>query len=71
MKKLYAAFSTLALLFSLPSVAGSLAEKAQSREKEAKEYKDVLEKQEKDRISIKEAPSEKSESPHCFGGGGG
>lgn len=71
MKKLYAALSTLALLFSLPSFAGDLANKAQDRDQKSKEHGDTKEKQRKDIVSAREIPFEKSESPHCIGGGGG
>lgn len=66
MKKLYSALSSIALLFSLPALAGPLAEKACDEAVE----QDSIEQQEQDTVTIEITPEESAESPICRGGGG-
>lgn len=66
MKKIYSALSSIALLFSLPALAGPLAEKS-IEPKSAKE--DNRERSEKDSINAEKTPKLEASSPLCRTGG--
>jgi hypothetical protein len=67
MKKIYAALSTLALLFSLPSLANDLIDLEKNNEPSKEQAES---KSEKDKILVKDGAT-KAEAPQCGIGGGG
>lgn len=67
MKKVYSVLSTVALLFSLPAMATSMAEK--SSEPRGNE-KETRESPKSDKIFIDKGPKKEASSPLCRVGGG-